>query len=103
MVYRASRLLNIIIHYDENNLEYLQYEIRSFTRAFRQNGKLLETENLLFKTIKHNPRKNITKKNIAFSRRIQPTTEAIHHDKFEMQLLKHFDFTDWLHEKLNKR
>lgn len=103
MMYRASRLLNILVHYEENDCEYAQYEMRSFTRAFRQNGKLLEIENLVFKTIKHNPRKNITRKNISFWQRMQPAIDAIRKDKFEMQLIRHFDFTNWLHEKLNKR
>jgi hypothetical protein len=103
MVYRASRLLNIIIHYEENDFEYVQYEMRSFTRAFRQNGKLLETENHLFKAIKHNPRKNLTRKNAALWQKMQPAIDAIRKDKFEMQLMKHFDFANWLQEKLSKR
>ena len=103
LVYRASRLLSIIIHYEQNNLEYLEYEMRSFKRAFQHNAKLLKVETLLFKTIKMHPRKNMFQKNELFWSKIEPLVIRIEKDKYETQLSKHFDFTGWIKNKFNKQ
>lgn len=102
VIYRASRLLSIIIHYEQNNLEYLEYEVRSFKRAFQHNSKLLKVETLLFKTMKLRPEKNADQKNNILWVKIEPVLGAIEKDKYETQLSKHFDFTDWIKNKFKR-
>ena len=102
LVYRASRLLSIIIQYEQNNLEYLEYEIRSFKRAFQHNAKLLKVETLLFKTIKMHPRKNVLQRNESYWSKIEPLVTRIERDKYETQLSKHFNFTGWIKNNFKK-
>ena len=63
IIYKAARLLGILIHYSDNNLEYLDYEIRSYKRTFQNRGKLLKTEKIILKTIKLHPDINRSRKN----------------------------------------
>jgi len=96
IIYRASRLLNIIIHYEVNNLEYLDYEIRSFKRGFLNKGKQLKVESLIFKTIKFHPKnKPVGRKDLLW-KKIEPVLAAVEKDKYEMQLRKYFDFSSWI-------
>ncbi len=96
IIYRASRLLNIIIHYEVNNLEYLDYEIRSFKRGFLNKGKQLKVESLIFKTIKFHPKnKPVGRKDLLW-KKIAPVLAAMEKDKYEMQLRKYFDFSGWI-------
>lgn len=102
VIYRVSRLLSILIHYEANNLDYLDYEIRSFKRAFQYSGVKLKVENMIFKTIKACPKLNSPQKNGLLWEKISPVLEAIEKDKFEMQLQKHFDFSGWIKHQLGQ-
>jgi tetratricopeptide (TPR) repeat protein len=99
LIYKATRLLSVLIHYEEKDLEYLDYEIRSYKRSFKGGQKPLQTETLIFKTIKLNPDFNHFKKNEIAWINISPVVQIIKKDKYEMQLLKYFDFTDWIKSK----
>jgi len=52
IIYKAARLLDILIQYENNDLEYLEHVIRSYRRSSKQKGKLLKTEVAIFKTVK---------------------------------------------------
>jgi tetratricopeptide (TPR) repeat protein len=102
MIYKASRLLNMLIHYEEKDLEYLDYEIRSYKRSVKGNRKLLQTEKIIFKVIKINPDFNPSRKNTILWSPIASAIESIEQDKYEMQLGKYFDFTGWIKDKFGK-
>lgn len=99
-IYRAIRLLNIMIYYENGDTDYLEYEIRSYKRLFRKGNTLLGIESLLIRFISTQPNK--IRKRIPdnerrqFLRRIEPISQ----DKYERQLLKYFDFAGWLRNKI---
>jgi hypothetical protein len=99
IIYRAARLLNMLIRYDDKDLDYLDYEIRSYKRSFKGNQKPLKTETLIFKVIKSNPDLNSFKSNEILWNSIFPIIQTIEKDEFEMQLLKYFDFLGWAKTK----
>jgi len=96
IIYKASRLLGILIQYESNNLEYLDYEIRSYKRSSKNKQKLLKTEIIIFKTVILHPAKNNLVKNKILWQKIAPSIKVIEKDKYEMQLLKYFDFISWI-------
>ena len=102
LVYKAARILSILIHYESNELEYLDYEIRSYKRAAQSKMKLLKTEVIIFKTVKLHPDKNIARKNEILLKKLLPTIKAIEKNKYEMQLGKYFDFIGWVKNKFLK-
>lgn len=102
LVYKAARLLSMIIHFLEDNQEYLEYEIRSYKRAYQKHGKLLKTEKLLFKAIHLNPKSKTTKiKDNEYNKMVTMAGE-IQHDKYEMQLLKYFNYANWVRSLISK-
>jgi hypothetical protein len=96
IIYKAAMLLNIIIHYEQGNLEYLDYEIRSYQRSFQLKGKLMQTEKLIFKVVKLHPSRNNPRKNKLLWPKIRPAVTAIEKDKYEAQLRKYYDFAGWV-------
>lgn len=96
IIYKTSRLLGILIHYESNNREFLDYEIRSYRRFFKNKQKLLTTELLIFKTVTFHPDKNSSIKNELLWKKLAPSIKIIEKDKFEMQLLKYFNFIGWI-------
>jgi hypothetical protein len=100
VIYRAARLLNILVHYEGGNLAYLDYEIRSFKRTFQYASARLKIESMLFKTIKAAPSKNTPARNGLLWDKIRPMLESAEKDKYEMQLRKYFDFPGWIKQQL---
>lgn len=94
VVYKAARLMGMIIHYENNNLDYLDYEIRSYKRAFQHKGKFLETEKIFLKAIKLHPGLTSSHRNDQQWKKIAAAIAAVEHDKYEQQLRKYFDFIE---------
>src|SRR5690606_36070089 len=44
IVFRACRLLHIVIHAELDNKDYLNYEIRAYKSTFKKQGKAFLTE-----------------------------------------------------------
>ena len=94
LVTKAIRLLNIIIYFEKGELLHLEYEIRSYKRYFGQ-GRLLRTEKLLFKILMSstvNGRLRLMKNE---QRKIANELGLVIKDRYELQLLKYFDFAGW--------
>ncbi|WP_262250131.1 hypothetical protein [Parapedobacter soli] len=98
-VFRAARLLHILIGYEQDDLDYLDYEIRSYKRVFSKFGKAFKTEKLVFNTIAADPKRRGNAWKEAAREKIALKRLAIQSEKREMQLLKYFDFGGWVMEK----
>jgi hypothetical protein len=98
-VYKALRLLHVIIHYELKNTEFLSYEIRSYKRFFQQRSKILKSEKLVFKTIQLDPLGNSIPKNKSLVPKIKLLCQSIQEDKYERVLLKYLDLCNWSSSK----
>lgn len=96
MISKAIRLLNIIIHYEKGDTEYLEYEIRSYKRVFSKHGKLLRSEILILKIIDLFPDRKKNKRTAAQQTKMTKEISLLKTDRYENQLLKYFDFTEWI-------
>ncbi len=94
-VYRAARLLHILVNYEQGDLEYLDYEIRSYKRTFGKLGKAYKTEKLVFNTIGADPRRRGNAWKESNLKKVLKIAEAITAEKRERQLLKYYGFSDW--------
>lgn len=98
-LYKASRLIYVLLHYEMDDSEFLDYEIRSYKRAARKKGPLLKIEQLIFKIIKFDPRRNSKAKNRRFWKIIQPQLDELEKDKYEKQVLKYYDIGTLVQDK----
>ncbi|AHM63164.1 hypothetical protein D770_24595 [Flammeovirgaceae bacterium 311] len=98
-IYKASRLLHLLIHYELDNMSYLEYEIRSYKRALKKSGKVLKIEWLILKIIKLDPKRRSISKNRLTWKKMEKEVQAIALSKYEMQVLKYYDYNIWIRSK----
>jgi len=99
-IFKASWLTHMLIHYELDNISFLEYEIRSYKRIFSKAGNLLKIESLIFKTIKHDPKRKNRISNFKLWSKMEKDETEIAGNNFEKQLLKYYDFVCWIKDKL---
>jgi len=95
LVSKAIRLLNIIVYFEKGELIHLQYEIRSYKRLFA-NARLLKIEKLIFKVITSSAANKRLRLTGSQKRNIIQELELVSKNRYEKQLLKYFDFSEWV-------
>ncbi len=99
IIVRAGFLLNLIFYYHAKDFEYLEYAMRSFRRMFYGKEKMLKTEKLVLKVMKDNPRNMRRYHKEQHKDSIESLLTSIKQDTYEMQLLKYFDFCNWVEKQ----
>lgn len=102
LICKAFQLLNLMIYFERNDNAYLQYEIRSYKRFFAKGGVTSNTEKLLLRFFTASPDKSRKRLPVAEINRFSKQIEAVYADKFEMQLLKYFDFPAWVGQQIRR-
>lgn len=100
-VCKAIRLLNIIIHYEKGDTDYIEYEIRSYRRFFRKRHHLLDSENVLFKFFSLSSSNTKKKLPEVATLAIRKELQKIDVDKYESQLLKYFNYLEWIEARVD--
>jgi hypothetical protein len=98
-LYSLFRLLNLIIHLELGNDDYLSYEIKSVERKLKTQKKLFEVEKVLLHFFKHYLKTNRRKRML---QELAHQLQVLSHDPYEMQLLRQFDFISWVESKIWK-
>jgi hypothetical protein len=92
-------MLNLLIHFELGNYDYLDYEIRSVERVLSIRKKLYKSEKALLqffrRYLKAHPRPDLLQ---ALHKQLQ----ALAHDPYEKALLLSFDFISWVEAKIHK-
>jgi len=98
---KPVRYINILIHCELNDHDYLESEIRSFERDLKKQGKPLTSEETILKSVSIIMKETDTKRH---SKKLQKQKEILldlKNNPFERQLLNSFDFITWLEGKLS--
>jgi hypothetical protein len=98
MLYRIARIFNVVMYYENKDLDYLEYEIRSYKRIFKGKIKVLSLEKFVFKVVRINPRLLSKYSKPLEWEKLASLQKAIVNDKYESHLLKYFDFLGWAKE-----
>lgn len=99
---KTMRYINMLIHFELNDFDYLDSEIRSFERSLLKKEKLFRSEQIVINVMKQYSRQiNPLKRNKFIEEQI-PILQELKNDPYENQLLRSFDFIHWLENSLNK-
>ncbi|WP_416989101.1 hypothetical protein [Alistipes dispar] len=99
-IMKTIRLVRLIVYYELENFDLLQYEIRSIRRGLAlKKEQAFKTEYLMLRLLGN---ENLSLASGKAHARIYEQIEALRNDKYEMQLLVLFDFTAWIESKLKK-
>lgn len=103
-VYRTFRMIHLLVHFDLDNHDYIAYETRSIKRTLNsghKNDYLLEK--IIFKFIRLSIPSSGNKARLAIWEKFRQQFEEISSDKYELQIIKIFDFKSWIEAKLCKK
>lgn len=98
--YKAAWLIHMLVHYELDNLDFLEYEIRSYRRTFSKSGKALKIEGLLFRIIRYDPKRKTNMGKQKLLNKLFPVIQEMSQNHFEKQILKYYDFEGWIKNKL---
>jgi hypothetical protein len=101
--YKIFRLIRLLVHYELENYEFVKYEISAIKRQMYNKDKTYKTEKLIFYFIQNTFLYLNTAKRLALWQKLKPDFDKLRTDKFEIQLLKIFDFATWIESKLCKK
>jgi len=97
---RTMRLVNLMILYELNEFDYIEFEIRSLKREIQNNDMSFQFELLILKVLGKQLSNLSEKERISLWERTLSQINIIKENKFEMQLIHTFDFTAWIESKI---
>jgi len=101
-IYSFSRLFNIVIHYELENYDFLEYVVKSTNRYLSKQDRDYQIENVCIKHIRKLAKTidGVNRLEI-FEKMDQEITELLK-DQNERVVLEYFDIASWVKSKLNK-
>lgn len=100
-LFRTIRIVNVMIHYELGDVDYIQSEIRSIKREMSKNkGYNLKVESFLLKFLNCSFADTNRKKRAQIWESMAEEVHALYADKYETQILRKFDFVAWVEAKI---
>ena len=100
-LFRTIRIVNVMIHYELGDVDYIQSEIRSIKREMSKNkGDNLKVESFLLKFLNYSFADTNRKKRAEIWESMEEEVHALYADKYETQILRKFDFVAWVEAKI---
>lgn len=100
-IYSFSRLFNLIIHYELENFDFLDYVAKSTNRYLNKTEKDFKIESVFVKQIKKLAKANSSIHTIEILESIQKEISELMKDSQERVVLEYFNIEAWLDSKLN--
>ncbi len=101
-IYSFSRLLNLIIHFELENYDYLEYIIKSTNRYLSKYEKDYKMEDMLIKNIRKLSKASNNISQLEIFELMYQEINILLNDHHEQVLLEYFDISSWINSKLNK-
>lgn len=99
-LYVLGRLLNLLVHLELENEDYLYYEIKSVTRKLKSSKKLFMLEKITLQFLSKWVNANERNKALQY---YADALEELEKNDFENQLLRQFPFRKWAKSRLLKK
>ena len=99
-IYSFSRIFNLVIHFELNNHDFLEYDMKSTARYLNKHAKDYEVEKLFMKEMKGLSRvDDDDERRKLFTDFSQKLTKLLKIDR-ENVILEYFDLRAWLRSKV---
>lgn len=99
-LFRTVRLINLIVLYELNEFNFIDFEIRSIKREVQNKERTYQIELMLFKLINKSTDHLLKNDRVILWNKTEPKLKELYNDKFELQLLRIFDFSAWIESKI---
>ncbi len=102
-IYSFSRLMNLIIHFELENYEFLEYLIRSTNRYLSKQEREYKIELLCIKHIRKLSKTNIEANQVELFEKMKEEVNEVLQDHHEKVILEYFDLVSWIESKIQKK
>lgn len=100
-LFRTIRIVNVMIHYELGDIDYIHSESRSIKREILKNkDSNLKVESFMLKFVNNSYATGGREDRSSVWKRIESEVKALHADKYESQILRKFDFMAWIESKI---
>jgi tetratricopeptide (TPR) repeat protein len=100
-IYSFSRIFNLIIHFELNNNDFIEYDIKSAARFLNKHEKDYEVEQLFVSEMKNLARLTSSAERKKIFERFDAELEVLLKDDRENVILEYFDLRAWIKSKLS--
>lgn len=100
-IYSFARLFNLIIHYELENFDFLEYVAKSTNRYLNKTERDYKIESVFVKQIKKLAKANSSIHTLEILETIQQEISELMKDHQERVVLEYFNIEAWLDSKLN--
>lgn len=103
-IYCYSKILNLIIHFELNNFDLMEYIIKSTYRYLYKKNKLYKFENVILNFLRKKTNNISNKKELVIALKdLRNELVEIYKDPFESKAFGFLHFLYWLDSKIEKR
>lgn len=103
-IFRTFKLIYLLLHYEMGNHDYIRYETRAFRRLLQGDSHHAhQLEKIVIRFLRQGPLPPVMANRITIWKKISQQLEEVRTSRYEMQLLKLFDFAAWIEAKLKKK
>ncbi len=101
-IYSFSRLFNIVIHYELENYDFLEYVVKSTNRYLSKQERDYQVENVCIKSIRKLAKTVESVNRIEIFEKMESEISELLTDHNERVVLEYFDISSWLRSKIKK-
>jgi tetratricopeptide (TPR) repeat protein len=101
-IYSFSRLLNLVIHYELENFDFLEYVIKSTNRYFSKQERGYEVEAVCIKYIRRLAKSITLMEKHSELQALRDELNELLKDRNEQVVLEYFNITAWVESKIRR-
>ena len=101
-IYSFSRLFNLVIHYELENYDFLDYVIKSTNRYLSKHERDYELENVCIKHIRKLAKTPASVNRMEYYEKMYEDITKLLEDQNERVVLEYFNITAWIESKMKK-
>ncbi len=102
-IYSFSRLMNLIIHFELENYDFLEYIIRSTNRYLSKQDRAYKIEMLCIKHIRKLSKTTIESSQFEVFEKMKEEVIELLNDHHERVIFEYFDLLSWIESKVQKK
>ena len=101
-IYSFSRLFNLVLHFELENYDFLEYVIKSTNRYLNKQERSFEVENVCIKHIRKLSKTFQNNEKIIILEKMKDELDELLKDQNERTVLEYFNITAWVTSKIYK-
>ena len=101
-IYSFSRLFNIVIHYELENYDFLEYIVKSTNRYLSKQDRDYQVENVCIKSIRKLAKTIESVNRVEIFEKMEAEISTLLEDHNERVVLEYFNISSWVKSKIRK-